>query len=153
MSSPCRIQDKVIARLAAGPAVAFAKTKDAINAATLTELEPALAREFNGQSGLLRANDLNEGTKAFQEKRAPSSPIPEARQTPNNGGSASTMIRPHTKWVSIGASTPPLARRSNAHTVPRMIAATPSIGFPLAIVAAVYKMVEMATGRRRPSAV
>jgi enoyl-CoA hydratase len=61
----------VIARLAAGPAVAFAKTKDAICAATLTELEPALAREFNGQSGLLRANDLNEGTKAFQEKRAP----------------------------------------------------------------------------------
>jgi enoyl-CoA hydratase len=63
--------DKVIARLAAGPAVAFAKTKDAINAATLTELEPALEREFNGQSGLLRANDLKEGTKAFQEKRDP----------------------------------------------------------------------------------
>ncbi len=57
-------------------------------------------------------------------------------QTPNNGGSASTMIRPHTKWVSIGASIPPLARRSNAHTVPRMIAAKPSIGLPLAIVAA-----------------
>jgi enoyl-CoA hydratase len=63
--------DKVIARLAAGPAVAFAKTKDAINAATLNELEPALEREFKGQSGLLRANDLREGTKAFQEKRDP----------------------------------------------------------------------------------
>ncbi len=53
-------------------------------------------------------------------------------QTPNIGGSASTMIRPHTKWVSTGARTPPLARRSNAHTVPRMIAANPSIGLPLA---------------------
>jgi enoyl-CoA hydratase len=63
--------DKVLARLAAGPAVAFAKTKDAINAATLTELEAALEREFKGQSGLLRAHDLKEGTKAFQEKRAP----------------------------------------------------------------------------------
>jgi enoyl-CoA hydratase len=45
-------------------------TKDAINAASLTELEPALEREFKGQSGLLRAQDLKEGTKAFQEKRA-----------------------------------------------------------------------------------
>ncbi|MGA9677352.1 MAG: enoyl-CoA hydratase [Mycobacterium sp.] len=63
--------DKVLARLAAGPAVAFAKTKDAINEATLTELEPTLEREFKGQSGLLRAHDLKEGTKAFQEKRAP----------------------------------------------------------------------------------
>ncbi len=62
---------KVLARLAAGPAVAFAKTKDAINAATLTELEPTLEREFKGQSCLLRAHDLKEGTKAFQEKRAP----------------------------------------------------------------------------------
>ena len=64
--------DKVIARLAAGPAVAFAKTKNAINAATLTELDAALEREFDGQSGLLQAPDFKEGTKAFQEKRAPS---------------------------------------------------------------------------------
>ncbi|CNH90212.1 enoyl-CoA hydratase [Mycobacterium tuberculosis] len=63
--------DKVLARLAAGPVVAFAKTKDAINAATLTELEPALEREFKGQSVLLRAHDLKEGTTAFQQKRAP----------------------------------------------------------------------------------
>ena len=63
--------DKVIARLAAGPAVAFAKTKNAINAATLTELDAALEREFDGQSGLLQAPDFKEGTKAFQEKRAP----------------------------------------------------------------------------------
>jgi uncharacterized protein YbjT (DUF2867 family) len=67
-------------------------------------------------------------------------------QTPNSGGNASTMINPHTKWVSIGASTPPLARRSSAHTVPRTIAAKPSMRLPLAMVAPVYKMVEMSAG-------
>ena len=63
--------DKVIARLLAGPAVAFAKTKLAINAATLTELDPALQREFEGQAVLLRSPDLIEGTTAFQQRRAP----------------------------------------------------------------------------------
>jgi enoyl-CoA hydratase len=63
--------DKVIARLAAGPAVAFAKTKHAINAATLTELNSALELEFQGQSTLLAAHDLKEGITAFQERRTP----------------------------------------------------------------------------------
>lgn len=63
--------DKVISRLLNGPAVAFAKTKDAINAATLTQLNPTLDREFDGQSGLLKAADFKEGTKAFQERRSP----------------------------------------------------------------------------------
>jgi enoyl-CoA hydratase len=63
--------DKVIARLLAGPVVAFAKTKRAINAATLTELDPALRREFEGQAVLLRSPDLVEGATAFQQRRAP----------------------------------------------------------------------------------
>ncbi len=63
--------DKVIERLLAGPAVAFAKTKQAINAATLAELNPALQREFDGQSRLLRAYDFKEGTTAFQQRRTP----------------------------------------------------------------------------------
>ena len=63
--------DKVITRLVAGPAVAFAKTKHAINAATLTELDTALEREFQGQAVLLRSHDLIEGTTAFQERRTP----------------------------------------------------------------------------------
>jgi len=63
--------DKVIARLLAGPAVAFAKTKDAINAATLTELQPTLEREFHGQVGLLRSHDFKEGATAFQQRRTP----------------------------------------------------------------------------------
>lgn len=38
--------DKLISRLLAGPALAIAKTKNAINAATLTELAPTLLREL-----------------------------------------------------------------------------------------------------------
>jgi enoyl-CoA hydratase len=63
--------DQVIAKLLAGPAVAFAKTKAAINAATLTELEPTLQREFDGQSVLLDSHDFREGARAFQERRSP----------------------------------------------------------------------------------
>jgi enoyl-CoA hydratase len=62
--------DKVIARLAAGPALALAKTKEAVNATTLTELEGALEREHIGQASLLRGTDFREGVKAFQERRA-----------------------------------------------------------------------------------
>lgn len=62
--------DKVIATLVSGPAVALRKTKGAINAATLTELEDALEREKKGQLELLDSNDFREGTKAFQQRRA-----------------------------------------------------------------------------------
>lgn len=135
--------DKVISRLLAGPALAFAQAKNAINAAALTELEPTFARELDGQEVLL----LRRGRSGV-----PATPHPQlhrflnARQTANSGGSANTMIRPHTKWVKIGASTPPLARRSNAHTVPTKIAAKPSIRFALAMVAPTYRTVEMVTG-------
>ena len=61
--------DKVISTLATGPVVALRKTKDAINAATLTELEAALEREKQGQLVLLESNDFREGTKAFQQRR------------------------------------------------------------------------------------
>lgn len=63
--------DKVVARLLAGPAVAYGKTKEAINAATLTELNPTLEREFDGQSKLIKSPDFLEGTTAFQQRRAP----------------------------------------------------------------------------------
>lgn len=61
--------DKVIGTLVSGPAVALRKTKDAINAATLTELEGALEREKKGQLELLNSHDFREGTKAFQQRR------------------------------------------------------------------------------------
>ena len=63
--------DKVVSGLLSGPAVAFAKTKAAINAATLSELEPALQRELEGQSVLLNSADFREGARAFQQRRTP----------------------------------------------------------------------------------
>jgi enoyl-CoA hydratase len=63
--------DGIIATLRSGPAVALRKSKQAINAATLTELEAAFARETEGQLDLLVSNDFREGTKAFQQRRTP----------------------------------------------------------------------------------
>ncbi|EUA50402.1 enoyl-CoA hydratase/isomerase [Mycobacterium xenopi 3993] len=63
--------DKVVCTLLSGPAVAFAKTKDAINAATLTELDAALDRELRGQTVLLKSPDFIEGATAFQQRRTP----------------------------------------------------------------------------------
>jgi len=63
--------DRVVRRLAAGPPLAFAATKKAVNAATLTDLEAALEREKSGQTVLLGTADLAEGMRAFAEKRRP----------------------------------------------------------------------------------
>ncbi len=62
---------KIVQRLAAGPPLAFAATKKAINAATLGGLPDAFARERTGQAVLLRTEDAAEGIKAFAEKRRP----------------------------------------------------------------------------------
>lgn len=59
------------ARLAAGPPLALAASKRAVNAATLTQLDPALERERSGQSLLLRTADVVEGVMAFAERRPP----------------------------------------------------------------------------------
>ncbi|KUI30649.1 enoyl-CoA hydratase [Mycobacterium sp. IS-1742] len=64
--------DKVLGLLKSGPAVALRKTKQAINASTLTELEGALGRETEGQLELLASHDFREGTRAFQERRSAS---------------------------------------------------------------------------------
>jgi enoyl-CoA hydratase/carnithine racemase len=61
----------VAARLAAGPPVAFAATKKAINAATLAGLDDALERERTSQTVLLRTADAAEGMRAFNERRRP----------------------------------------------------------------------------------
>ncbi|CAM4404706.1 1,2-epoxyphenylacetyl-CoA isomerase [Mycobacterium basiliense] len=63
--------DKVISRLLAGPPLAFNKTKVAINAATLTELDSAFMRESHGQKVLLQSNDFAEGAAAFHQRRTP----------------------------------------------------------------------------------
>ncbi len=63
--------NSVLATLSGGPAVALRKTKQAINEATLTELEAAIEREREGQLTLLAAKDFVEGAKAFQQGRKP----------------------------------------------------------------------------------
>ncbi|HEY0953026.1 enoyl-CoA hydratase [Nocardioides sp.] len=63
--------DTLAARLAAGPPLAYAATKKAINAATLPGLEDALERERSGQTVLLRTADAAEGMRAFSERRRP----------------------------------------------------------------------------------
>jgi enoyl-CoA hydratase len=61
----------ILARLAAGPSLAFTATKRAVNAATLGGLHEALERERTGQTLLLRTEDAAEGMRAFVEKRPP----------------------------------------------------------------------------------
>jgi enoyl-CoA hydratase len=59
----------VLETLKSGPAVALRKTKQAVNAATLTELDGAIERETDGQTSLLSSHDFREGTQAFQQRR------------------------------------------------------------------------------------
>jgi enoyl-CoA hydratase len=58
-------------RLAAGPPLALAGIKKAINAATLPHLEAALDREHRGQRALFTTQDFTEGLDAFAEGRKP----------------------------------------------------------------------------------
>ena len=59
----------VVEKLKYGPALALRRTKHAINAATLTELEAALDRETEGQLALQSSRDFREGVRAFQQRR------------------------------------------------------------------------------------
>ena len=63
--------ETLVRRLAAGPPLAFAASKKAVNAATLHQLEGALERERTGQTVLLRTADVAEGMRAFGERRTP----------------------------------------------------------------------------------
>jgi enoyl-CoA hydratase len=63
--------EKVVGRLAAGPPLAQAATKKAVNAAVLGHLPQAFEHERAGQSVLLRTQDAAEGMRAFVEKRRP----------------------------------------------------------------------------------
>jgi 2-(1,2-epoxy-1,2-dihydrophenyl)acetyl-CoA isomerase len=58
-------------RLAAGPTLSYAATKQAINAAVLGGLEAALDLEAGLQGRLSRSDDFAEGVAAFSAKRSP----------------------------------------------------------------------------------
>ena len=62
---------RVVATLREGPAIALSKSKQAINAATLTDLDSAFERETRGQRELLASSDFRKGAIAFQQRRAP----------------------------------------------------------------------------------
>lgn len=61
----------VLRSASGGPTLAFAWTKRALAAATLTELEPVQALEAEGQLALVETADFREGARAFQERRTP----------------------------------------------------------------------------------
>lgn len=58
-------------RLAAGPPLALAVTKRAVNRQTLPEVELAFETEKSGQATLFRTADFAEGLAAFAERRRP----------------------------------------------------------------------------------
>jgi enoyl-CoA hydratase len=62
---------KLARRLAAGPTIALAGIKKAVNAATLPDLETVLDREHSGQRALFTTADFTEGLDAFAEGRRP----------------------------------------------------------------------------------
>lgn len=63
--------ERLVTQLATGPTAAYAQTKLALNAASLTQFEASLATERAGQAQLFASKDFIAGVTAFQEKRAP----------------------------------------------------------------------------------
>jgi enoyl-CoA hydratase len=65
------VVERLVGRLVAGPPLALAATKRAINDATLGQLDAALEREARGQTVLAATADFAEGVAAFVGKRRP----------------------------------------------------------------------------------
>lgn len=63
------VVEALVRQLVAGPPLAFAAIKRAVNQATLPQLEAALENERTGQAVLLRTADAAEGMRAFTERR------------------------------------------------------------------------------------
>jgi len=88
----------LVARLAAGPRHAQAAAKRAVNQATLSGLDAALARERAGQVELLRTADFAEGVAAFAARRPPAfpsaSPAEASSPSPSSPGASSSEASP-----------------------------------------------------------
>jgi enoyl-CoA hydratase len=63
------VVEGTLRRLAAGPTLAYAQTKHAVNAASIPSLDAALDRESAGQARLASTTDHAEGKRAFRERR------------------------------------------------------------------------------------
>jgi 2-(1,2-epoxy-1,2-dihydrophenyl)acetyl-CoA isomerase len=63
------VADQLVLRLAAGPTLSYAATKQAINGTVLSALPAALEREARLQGELVASADFVEGTTAFAQKR------------------------------------------------------------------------------------
>jgi enoyl-CoA hydratase/carnithine racemase len=63
--------EDLLARLAGGPTLAYARTKAALGASTLALLEQAQRLERDGQIELFDSSDVTEGVAAFRERRRP----------------------------------------------------------------------------------
>ncbi len=61
--------DQTVEKFASGPTLAYAATKQAVNAASLSQLSETLKRETIGQTELGQTADFVEGVAAFSEKR------------------------------------------------------------------------------------
>jgi 2-(1,2-epoxy-1,2-dihydrophenyl)acetyl-CoA isomerase len=66
-----QVTQDLAVRLANGPTLAYAATKEAINRAMLPGLSDALETEARLQGELISTEDFREGTTAFAEKRSP----------------------------------------------------------------------------------
>ncbi|GAA4971120.1 enoyl-CoA hydratase [Actinoplanes utahensis] len=63
--------DTLVTRLSTAAPLALTATKQAVNAATLGDLEGALQRELTGQSALLASTDFHTAAAAFLAKETP----------------------------------------------------------------------------------
>ena len=63
--------DDLTTRLSRAAPLALTETKQAVNAATLGDLEDSLDRELAGQSALLESADFHTAVTAFAQKRTP----------------------------------------------------------------------------------
>lgn len=63
--------DTLVRHLADGPTLAYERIKDAVNDATLVQLDEAFSRERQGQLALASSEDFKAGLTAFLEKSEP----------------------------------------------------------------------------------
>ena len=114
--------DALARRLASGPPLAFAATRKAVNAATLTGLHDALERERLGQAALLGTDDAAEGMRAFNEKRRPRSRGRRPGQAISTPAAASSV-----SVLAVDSAATPAQRRVSSRTRKPLLRASSAV--------------------------